>query len=147
MRFAPVTGGAGAAHADLEVPDMSSFPLRAGSPPWSAGTLLVEIVDSSPPERLVLRVHGELDLATASDFAALVRRAGAGRRTAVLDLSALTFCDVVGAAAIERAYRQLGDAGCRLTLAGAGRALTLLLSVDGLFPELRSAAGAGKPPG
>lgn len=107
--------------------------------------LLVEIDDGAPPEHLVLRVHGELDLSTVEDFTVAVFRAGAQRGEAHLDLTDLTFCDVIGAAGIEAAQRRLLARGCHLSLVGADRSLALLTQVGGLFPTLRTAVRSDLP--
>ena len=57
-----------------------------------------------------------------------------------LDLSAVTFCDVVGASAIEQAQRQLEARGCQLTLQGTDGSLHRLLAVEGLFSTLQRLA-------
>ena len=103
-------------------------------------------VDSAASPALILRVHGELDLATASGLDDAVDqaidqaidRAAAGSAEVDLDLTGMTFCDVVGATAIERARRTAAGRGCRLTLVGGDGPLAILLA-SGCFPTLRSA--------
>jgi anti-anti-sigma factor len=110
--------------------------------------LLVTIEDSGTPARC-LRVRGELDLATVGLLRCVIDRAAAGRQEVELDLSGVTFCDVIGASVLERAQQQLQARGCRLTLHGLDRPLHLLLAVDGLFSTLRRSAPLDrpKPPG
>lgn len=102
--------------------------------------LLVEIDDRAASGHLVLRVHGELDLSTVDDFTATVCEAGAARGEVDLDLSDLSFCDVIGAAGIEAVQRRLLAGGCRLSLVGTDRSLALLRRAGGLFPGLCTAA-------
>ena len=100
--------------------------------------LLVEVDGTVAAPRRLLRVRGELDLATAPLLARAIDRAAVGRREVELDLSGVTFCDVVGLTAIEEAQRQLQDRGCRMSLHGTDGPRHLLLGVDGLFVTLRS---------
>jgi sulfate permease, SulP family len=101
-----------------------------GPPPCELGLIIAVDGSTSPPRRM-LRVRGELDIATAALFAHALDRAGTPGEVE-LDLSGLDFCDVVGMAAIERSARRLAARGCRLTLRGTA-GLHLLLSVPGLF--------------
>jgi anti-sigma B factor antagonist len=109
--------------------------------------LLVEIQDLRAPTRRLLRVTGEIDLATAGLLGCAIHRAAADHHHVELDLSGVTFCDVVGATAIEQAQQQLQARGCQLTLRGIDRPLRRLLAVDGLFSTLqRSALLDGQQP-
>jgi anti-anti-sigma factor len=120
---------------------MVSTPSRySSSLPVAGPGLLAEIDDRQAPTRTVLRVTGELDLATAEVLCRAISRAAADCQQLELDLSCVTFCDVVGAATIERAQQQLQARGCQLTLHGIDRSLHLLLAVDGLFDGLRPCA-------
>jgi len=111
----------------------------SGAPAAAAG-LLVEIEDLPAPTRRRLRVTGELDLATVGLLRCAISRAATDRHHVELDLLGVTFCDVVGATAIEQAQQQLQARGCQLTLSGIDRPLHLLLAVDGLFSTLRRSA-------
>ena len=108
----------------------------SGTPEAAAG-LLVEIENREAPTRRLLRVTGELDLATVGLLRSAITRAAADRRHIELDLAGVTFCDVVGATAIEQAQQQLQTHGRQLALRGIDRPLHLLLAVDGLFSTLR----------
>jgi anti-anti-sigma factor len=92
------------------------------------------------PTRRLLRVTGEIDLATAALLRCAILRAAADHHHVELDLSGVSFCDVVGATAIEQAQQQLQARGCQLTLRGIDGPLHLLLAVDGLFCTLRRSA-------
>ena len=118
----------------------STSPRGLSRAPTTAEGLLVEIQDLRVPPRRLLRVTGEMDLATVGLLQCAIDRAAADHRHIELDLSGLTFCDVVGATAIERAQRQLQARGCQLTLRGIDDPLRLLLAVDGLFSTLRRSA-------
>lgn len=108
-----------------------------------AGRLVVSTDGTLPPRRGVLRVAGELDLATAPLLARELDLAGAGRTDLVLDLSALAFCDVVGLTSVEQAARRLRDRGCRLSVQGGQDALHLLMRVPGLFLAVPAAGPDG----
>jgi anti-anti-sigma factor len=107
--------------------------------------LAVEVDDSGPGHRRVLRLRGELDLATAGGAVEAITRAAAGRSRLWLDLGGLDFCDVVGATALELAVSRLRERGCRLTLLGVERGLGPMSALDGLFPRLREAAALDGP--
>jgi len=106
-------------------------------PPAAEAGLLVEIDDLRAPTRRLLRVSGELDLATVGVLGSAIQRAAADRREVELDVSGVAFCDVVGATALEQAQQQLQARGCQLILRGIDGPLHLLLAVDGLFGTLR----------
>jgi len=108
--------------------------------PAAAEGLLVEIEDLPAPTRRRLRVTGELDLATVGLLGCAITRAVTDRHHVELDLSGVTFCDVVGATAIEQAQQQVQADGGQLTLLGIDGPLHLLLAVEGLFSTLRRSA-------
>jgi anti-anti-sigma factor len=108
------------------------FPRQPSTSPVYEQGLLVLVETCTASSRRVLRVRGELDLATVDLLAGALDRAAEGQREVVLDFSGLGFCDVVGLTAIEHASRQLAGRGCHLALRGA-EPLHLLLSVPGLF--------------
>ena len=115
--------------------------------PEAAERLLVQIENREAPTRRLLRVTGELDLATVGLLRSAITRAAADRRHIELDLAGVTFCDVVGATAIEQAQQQLQTDGCQLALRGIDRPLHLLLAVDGLFTTLQQSTRAdGRQP-
>jgi anti-anti-sigma factor len=125
---------------------MESAPLDVGSPAPATGTgLSVEVDDHRTPGRRLLRVRGELDLATAGLLAGAIERAAADGPDVDVDVSGVTFCDVVGATAIEQAVEQLRARGRRLTLLGGEGPLHLLLGVEAHFGGLRAGAD-GDPP-
>ena len=128
-------------------------PRGLSGPPAAVEGLLVEIQDLRAPTRRRLRVTGELDLATVGLLRCAISHAATDHRHVELDLSGVTFCDVVGATAIEQAQQQVQVRGGRLTLLSIDGPLHLLLAVDGLFGTLRSTRldgqhppGPGRPP-
>ena len=116
--------------------------------PAAAEGLLVEVHDLRAPARRLLRVTGELDIATVGLLRAAIHSAADDHHQVELDLSGVTFCDVVGASAIEQEQRQLQARGCELTLHGVDGPLRLLLTVDGVFGTLRQSAAldGDRPP-
>jgi anti-anti-sigma factor len=85
----------------------------------------------------ILRVHGELDLATAGS---LCRRAGAaiGRRARLLllDLTGVSFCDACGLNAFVRIANEAEAAGCRYGLIAPQPPVAKLLRLTGLNQRL-----------
>ena len=124
-------------------------PHGSSGAPTDVEGLLVEIQDLRAPTRRLLRVTGEIDLATAGLLRCAIHRAAADHHHIELDLSGVTFCDVVGATAIEHAQAQLQARDCQLTLRGIGGPFRRLLAVDGLFSTLQLSAlvdGQQPPP-
>jgi anti-sigma B factor antagonist len=66
--------------------------------------------------RTLIRLTGELDLATAPELLARVEPLAATGRTVVLDLSELTFCDSSGFNAFVRLQRRCRNNGTDLVL-------------------------------
>ena len=82
--------------------------------------------------RMVLAVHGEVDLATAPQLSRAIERADAFREIWI-DLSATSFMDSTGLATLVGAYRSLAGGGRRLTVicpAGPVRRVFELSGVD-----------------
>jgi anti-anti-sigma factor len=84
------------------------------------------------PSRTVIRLRGELDIAT---LPRLVRAVGRTLRTStkviVLDLHDLEFVDVVGLRGIEVLTRQLATVGCRVTVTNVPNRVMRLVSTIG----------------
>jgi stage II sporulation protein AA (anti-sigma F factor antagonist) len=93
--------------------------------------LSIEVVDGSPP---VLRVGGEVDLASAGELRAALTSALAADPNVVVDLADVTFIDVSGVRVILRAAESLNGDG-PLVLANASR-VTWLLGIAGLQDPL-----------
>ena len=105
----------------------------AGSLSDTAG-LMVDVLASEPHKRL--RLHGELDLATAPLLVSILDQHAMGSETLALDLSDLSFCDLVGLTTLERAQQRLRRRGCRMTVQGIPGQLRRLLAVDGVNSTL-----------
>lgn len=79
-----------------------------------------------------IQLVGELDLSTSDQLAAAA--AGAmvrGRLPVLIDVSALTFCDVRGVAELLSLEQRLAASGRTVAVVGASRPLRRLLRVTG----------------
>lgn len=96
----------------------------------------VDVVEDR--ERVVVVVHGELDLVTAPvlgrHLEAVVQR---GRRSVVVDLAGVTFLDVRGAHALVEADEAGSAAGSPLVLRGVRPRVRRTISLCGLEGALR----------
>lgn len=92
-------------------------------------------------ERTVARLDGVIDLSTAGDLRAFLRRVVAdraeGSSQVVLDLSAVTFLDSVGLGLLVQAHERLAAAGGELVLRAVPRRVRRVLEVAGLVGLLR----------
>jgi anti-anti-sigma factor len=71
-------------------------------------------IEALSSERALVRVGGEVDLATAPELAAALEEALAGGRAIVLDLSDVDFIDTSGVGAMLDARRQISDRNAEL---------------------------------
>jgi anti-sigma B factor antagonist len=94
----------------------------------------------------VIRVSGELDIATAEKAYAYISEVIDARTAPVtVDLSGLTFCDASGLGVLARIARHARQAGRQLRLTSARPSLLKIMRITGLdsvFPELRTSAHA-----
>jgi anti-sigma B factor antagonist len=81
---------------------------------------------------LVVRIGGELDLATRASIEPAVFAAVGASESVVLDLSELTFCDSGGIALFIRAHDQATAKGSRLALREPSAMLRRLIEITGL---------------
>jgi anti-anti-sigma factor len=104
---------------------------------------------ATPPEEFSIsaseragRVHvtlrGELDLATAPDFEAVLGRNLAGGREVVVDLRSLQFMDSSGIRVLVAAHAHAEREGTRLVIVRPerGSAVAKIIEVSGLDEEL-----------
>ena len=82
-------------------------------------------------DTMVVRVDGELDLATAPALWAALERPLADGDQLVLDLSAVTFIDSTGLSVLLRAYQVLGATGT-LTVRGPNAQARRLFELAGV---------------
>lgn len=115
--------------------------LRTGFHAATAGT----------DDTIVLRLQGELDMATAPGLGRTLDTAiGTGPATIALDLRELTFVDSTGIRVLITACRQAGKAGCRFVLRSPCRSVRkalLLTGVDRLMAIEPGVPGGGEPAG
>jgi anti-sigma B factor antagonist len=85
----------------------------------------------------IVVVRGELDVASAQEFAAVLDRAVTSKRPVVaIDLSGLQFIDSSGLAALIKADQEVKSAGRRLTVVRGPRQVQQLLDLTGFSERL-----------
>jgi anti-sigma B factor antagonist len=104
------------------------------------------ITDRGDPIQ-ILRMAGELDLATADTTAAQARAALASRtRLLLLDLTGLAFCDARGLSALVRIANHADKTGCRYGLIAPQPLVARILRITHLDPAPGSAGTDGSEP-
>ncbi|MFI8101207.1 STAS domain-containing protein [Streptomyces sp. NPDC086023] len=86
---------------------------------------------------IVIRLHGEMDIARSETFRLTLRHAlpaGTTSRHVVVDLQHLTFCDSAGLHALLEARRQAARLGHELCLAAPREQFLRLLELTGTLP-------------
>jgi anti-sigma B factor antagonist len=97
----------------------------------------MDLSASSHGTTSVLRVDGDVDVASAPEFAAAIEmHSGGYRSTLLVDLSACTFIDSGGLNVLLQAVRQL-DAGVWLGVMGPNRNLRRVFDIVGLTSDPR----------
>ena len=102
----------------------------------SKSSAWVEVSDDV--DRVVLRVCGELDLASTATIEPIVHAAIDACAAITLDLSALAFCDSSGIAMFLRAQQRATQEGVRLRLCAAQPAVVRVFEITGVQHELPS---------
>lgn len=96
-------------------------------------------------------VHGELDLATASQLRDATAKASHDVDRLIIDLSQATFIDSVGICTLvetSRCSRHRGIELVVITIRGSSVELTLtLVDGDSVLPIIREQHGSASPPG
>jgi len=94
---------------------------------------------AGPDDRTqILRVQGELDLATADSLYRRGRTAiGRHTRLLLLDLSGLSFCDASGLSAFVRIANEAEAAGCGYGLIAPQPLIAKMLRITGLHQRLQ----------
>jgi anti-anti-sigma factor len=112
--------------------------------PGPGRRLVVEVREGTDPAGALVRVHGEIDLATVPVLEhRLETLIGQATHHIVLDLSDVPFCDVSALNALLRIQAQLRSHGGRLTVLGPCPALALMLAALGLADRLHVELLAG----
>lgn len=83
----------------------------------------------SEPDRIVLRLHGELDLASAPILQGQIESAEAAETTLVLDLDDLEFIDSTGLRIILAAHERSQERGQMLALTRGSQQVQRLMSI------------------
>ncbi|SDL36001.1 anti-sigma B factor antagonist/stage II sporulation protein AA (anti-sigma F factor antagonist) [Nonomuraea jiangxiensis] len=85
------------------------------------------------PDRSVVALSGELDLASVSDLAEAVGVAmGGGRRNLVVDVAQLRFCDSEGLEALLRIQADVASGGGTMTLTHVHGRVQRVMELTGL---------------
>ena len=97
----------------------------------------------SQPDRVVLELHGELDLAVAPELTDAIERAEAQqRRIVVLDLEDLEFIDSAGLRVILAAHKRLCGIGAELAMTPGQPQVQRLLAIAGVADHLQTIASS-----
>ncbi|MHA3701540.1 STAS domain-containing protein [Jatrophihabitans sp. YIM 134969] len=94
----------------------------------------MEVVEEVDGATLVLRLRGELDMATVPPFRDILssRFASGEFSTVVIDLGGLTFTDSAGLTILVEASEQATEAGVELALTGVSRQVRKLMEITSL---------------
>lgn len=116
-------------------PSLPNLPVAAPHAPIAR-----VVVDRDDDRRTYLSAHGEFDLANAETLRIpLMRYLLAGRRAVVLDMSAVSFVDVVAVDMLSDAQQDYIAAGATLLLINPSRQVSRLLQLSGLDNRLLTA--------
>jgi anti-anti-sigma factor len=95
------------------------------------------------PDRVVLELHGELDLLSAPRLQEQLERSLVDeRRIVVLDMHGLQFVDSAGLRVILAAHEHAREQGCEFALTRGSDQVQRLLSIAGVDEHLRIIGGA-----
>jgi anti-anti-sigma factor len=91
----------------------------------------------------MVSVHGELDIATAEQAHAYLRRIldGEKKGKVILNLAGLAFCDAAGLGVLAKAANHARSTGRTLRLTAARPSLVRIMRITGMdeaFPEIRT---------
>lgn len=89
------------------------------------------------PDRTVLCLHGELDLASAPLLEQEIENAGADAAMIVLDLKELQFIDSTGLRIVLAAHERLQERGQEFALTRGSQQVQRLLTITGVGEHLR----------
>ncbi|WBQ04825.1 STAS domain-containing protein [Kribbella sp. CA-293567] len=91
------------------------------------------VTEQHQPGVLVVRLSGEIDIATTEPAAEAIRAAIAPpARLVLIDVSAVTFCSSAGLGNLVEARQLAGQHGIDLALVGVGRPVDRPLTITGL---------------
>ncbi|MGW7682156.1 STAS domain-containing protein [Kribbella sp. NPDC054772] len=96
------------------------------------------IIEELEPGVRLVRLSGEIDMASTEDAATTIRAAVAPpARLVLIDVSAVTFCSSAGLGNLVEARNLAGRHNIPLALVGVGRPVDRPLSVTGLGGQFR----------
>jgi anti-sigma B factor antagonist len=96
-------------------------------------TVFGAVTEEPVPGVLVVRLSGEIDIATTELAAEAIRAAVAPpARMVLIEVSAVTFCSSAGLGNLVEARQLAGQHGIDLALVGVGRPVDRPLSITGL---------------
>lgn len=125
------------------VTDTGEAIVAAGAHDKQTGAVLIQVShEVRPTGEIVVRIAGELDIATADLAASYVQDIidrGGGPVSA--DVSAVRFCDVLGLGALVRMARYAEQAGCPFRLAAPRPSLAKLIRIARLGHRFPPAPG------
>ena len=106
-------------------------------------TIFDAVTEELEPGVLLVRMSGEIDIASTELASAAIRAAVVPpARLVLIDLSAVTFCSSAGLGNLVEARQLAGQHGIDLALVGVGRPVDRPLSVTGLGGQFRIFASA-----
>lgn len=97
--------------------------------------------------RPVIAVHGEVDLATADEVAAVVDEALRGANRLELDLRHMTFMDSTGLGVLVATYRRLGQIREAIVVRDPTPSIRRLLQITGVERYVTVLSGEDARPG
>jgi anti-anti-sigma factor len=107
-------------------------------------TVFDAVTEELQPGVLLIRMSGEIDIASTELAAQAIRAAViAPARLVLIDLSAVTFCSSAGLGNLVEARQLAGQHGIDLALVGVGRPVDRPLSVTGLGGQFKIFASVG----
>jgi anti-sigma B factor antagonist len=105
--------------------------------PSTASSSVVGMTADHGGDMVVLRLHGELDMAGAPELLTRVGElVGAGSSRVLVDLTELSFCDSAGLNAFIRGDRLATRAGGWLRLTNARGHVARVIELSGVLPVL-----------
>lgn len=115
---------------------MNSINGHGGSDVASQGTLLTVDVQSHPRGVPLMRVLGDVDLATAPVFHRAVQEQVAQGRKFVVDLDGVDFLSSAGLAVLVDLRQQMADQNLKWAVVAGRQAVTRPLEITGLLAIL-----------
>lgn len=127
---------------DLAAPDGGSYGAMGSTTDFAQATQLELAYDVTDDGKAMVRVRGELDIATARDaYEYLLDVVDSQDGPVVMNLAELTFCDAAGLGVLARVAGHARRTGRSVMLTAARPALLRIMRITGMeeaFPEIRN---------